>query len=335
MTLALGRLSSVPLREVWAHEAYDFTRWLAQPNNLALLAETLELTELQLSGTEVPVGDFKIDILARDMNDNIVVIENQFGSTDHKHLGQIMTYVSGQEGKAIIIWIAEIFREEHRAAIDWFNANTIEGFDFFAVEVQAFRIGNSEPAPQFNIVGKPNAWSRKLTRTTRQTGGIPWDGAEWRKQYVTYWTAFGSFLEDRKAPFKLEERAPRDNWCGFDIGRTGFRLVATAGFSDHKLGVEINISHPAAKLVFDKFEAERTSIEAEFGGPLDWQRMNGKKSCRIAVYTTLQIQDLVGMSAKMVEHYCRFADRKANGKAALIELAERRELAEHRKNRKS
>ena len=284
MTLALGRLNSVPLREVWAHEANDFTPWLAQVDNLTLLAETLGLGELQLHGTEVPVGNFYIDILARDIDDNIVVIENQFGPTDHTHLGQIMTYVAGQEGKATVIWLAENFRDEHRAAIDWMNASTIEGFDFFAVEIQAFRIGNSEPAPKFNIVGKPNTWSRNLTRTTRQTDDTPRD--EWRKPYIIYWAAFGSFLEDRKAPFKLRVPTPRDNWCGFGIGRSGFTLVATAGFRDHKIGVEINISHRAAKLAFDRLEAERTAIETDFGGPLDWQRTNDKKGCRIVVSRT-------------------------------------------------
>jgi hypothetical protein len=118
MTMTLGRLSTVPLREVWAHESNDFTPWLAEANNLALLAETLGLGELQIQGTEVPVGDFYIDILARDIGGGVVVIENQFGPTNHTHLGQIMTYVAGQEGKATIIWIAETFREEHRAAID-------------------------------------------------------------------------------------------------------------------------------------------------------------------------------------------------------------------------
>jgi hypothetical protein len=284
MTLALGRLSSVPLREVWAHEAEDFTPWLALEYNLTLLAKTLGLSELQLLDTEVPVGDFRIDILARDVEGNLIVIENQFGPTDHKHLGQIMTYVAGQEGKATVVWLAENFREEHRAAIDWLNASTIEGFDFFAIEIQAFRIDNSVPAPQFSIVGKPNTWSRNLARTTRETADKPLDDRQ--KIYVSYWSAFGSFLEARKAPFKLRVPTPRDYWCGFGIGRSGFTLVATAGFRDHKLGVEIYIGHRAAKLVFDQFESERTAIEAEFGGPLDWQRMNDKKFCRIAVYRT-------------------------------------------------
>src|SRR6516162_11307593 len=174
-TVALGRLVSVPLREVWAHESNDFTTWLADTENLSLLADTLNLGPLQLQGTEVPVGNFFIDILARDVDDRMVVIENQFGPTDHTHLGQILTYVAGQEGHATVVWIAEVIREEHRAAIDWLNASTIEGFDFFAVEIQTLRIGTSAPAPRFNVVAKPNDWSRGVIRASRGAAGSQLD----------------------------------------------------------------------------------------------------------------------------------------------------------------
>jgi len=156
----LGRLVSVPLQEVWAHEANDFTPWLAEAENLSLLADTLHLGDLQVEGVEVPVGNFFIDILARDIEGSVVVIENQFGPTDHTHLGQLLTYVAGQEGRATVVWVAETIREEHRAAIDWLNASTIEGFKFFAVELQLLRIGNhflphgsrSSPSPMTGAV---------------------------------------------------------------------------------------------------------------------------------------------------------------------------------------
>ncbi len=283
MPPALGRLVSVPLREVWTHEAKDFTPWLADGENLALLADTLQLGELQLQGTEVAVGNFSIDILARDIEGRMVVIENQFGPTDHTHLGQIMTYVAGQDGHATVIWIAESIREEHRAAIDWLNASTIEGFNFFAIEVEALRIGTSPPAPRFNVVAKPNDWSRGVARATRSTaGGQPDDRA---KAYIAYWSGFGAFLQDKGAPWKIPT-PPRDYWSNFGVGRSGFVLSVTAGFRDRKLGVEISINHPAAKRAFDLLEADRASIEAEFGQPLDWQRMEGRKGCRIAVLRT-------------------------------------------------
>src|SRR5712692_154406 len=136
MRTALGRLVSLSLREVWPHEARDFTLWLAEVENISLLGETLNLGDLEVVRTEYPVGSFSIDILARDANGDAVVIENQLTPTDHQHLGQILTYVAGQEGKATVLWIAERIREEHRAAFDWLNTNTPEDFKFFAVEVE-------------------------------------------------------------------------------------------------------------------------------------------------------------------------------------------------------
>jgi hypothetical protein len=284
MTAPLGRLVSVPLREVWAHESNDFTPWLAEPENLSLLADTLNLGPLQLQGTEVPVGNFFIDILARKDDGGIVVIENQYGLTDHTHLGQLLTYLAGQEGRATVIWIAETFREEHRATIDWLNANTIPGFDFFAVEVEALKIGDSLPAPWFNVICKPNDWSRDVVRVTRSTENGPLD--ERAKAYVNYWSGFAAFLRDRRAAFKLN--TPRREYlCGFgNIGVSGFHLNATAGFRDRKIRVEIYIAHPAAKRAFDLLQGDQEAIEKEFGAPLDWLRLDDKKGCCIAVSRT-------------------------------------------------
>ena len=279
-TVTLSRLVSVPLREVWAHESNDFTPWLADEENLSLLADTLNLGPLQLQGTEVAVGNFFIDILARDIGGAVVVIENQFGPTDHTHLGQILTYIAGQDGRATIIWIAETFREEHRAAIDWLNANTIEGFNFFAVEVEALRIGPSPVAPWFNVVAKPNDWSRDIVG--RSADKVPMDDRA--RRYAAYWSGFVTFLQDKGAPFQRVSTSPHDYWCSFRMSRPGFLLVTTAGFRDRILGVEVYIRHSAAKSAFDLLEAERAEIEAEFGATLDWQRMDDRKACRIAVF---------------------------------------------------
>lgn len=283
MNATLGRLESVPLRQVWPLEARDFTPWLADPENLSLLADTLQLGELELQGTEVRVGNFKLDVLARDIEGHIVLVENQFGPTDHTHLGQILTYLAGQEGNATVIWIAEKFKEEHRAAIDWLNASTLEIFAFFAVEVEALKIGDSAPAPRFNVVSKPNEWSRDTMRSALSTGNAQLDDRA--KAYVSYWAGFGEFMKDRGAPYKIP-RPPRDYWCGFGIGRTGFALCPIAGFRDRKLGVELNINHRAAKRAFDILRAEQAVIDSEFGGELEWHRMNEYKGCKIGIYRT-------------------------------------------------
>ncbi len=169
----LGRLTRVSLREVWPDEAADFTPWLAQQENLELLSETLGIV-LELEATERSVGPFAADILCRDpVSEAWVLIENQLEQTNHTHLGQIITYAAGLNA-VTVIWIAGKFVEEHRAALDWLNEITADGTNFFGVEVELWRIGeSSHVAPKFNIVSKPNAWSKQVSKGA--TGSKQWD----------------------------------------------------------------------------------------------------------------------------------------------------------------
>jgi len=285
MTVALGRLEPVPLRDVWAHEANDFTPWLASSENLMLLAETLHLGELNDQRTEVSVGSFYIDILAKDDEGGAVVIENQFGPTDHTHLGQIMTYLAGQEGHVTVVWIAEAFREEHRAAIDWFNASTIDGFDFFAVEVEAWKIGASAPAPRFNVVGKPNSWSRSVSRATRV-------GDELQSQYSAYWAEFDAFLKAKAAPFTVTGN-PLSWSYSFPLGVPGAWLLASAARGNNRLAVELQFTNKAtSKALFDQIQQDQLAIEKEIGEPLEWLRQDDNILSRVAIATkTFDLSD--------------------------------------------
>jgi len=196
-----------------------------------------------------------------------------------------MTYLAGQEGHVTVVWIAETFRDEHRAAIDWLNASTISGFDFFAVEVEVLRIGHSPPAPRFNIVGKPNSWSRSVTRATR--GGGEGELDEREREYVAYWSAFDAFLRERNAPFKVPDPPPSNYYCGFGIGRTAFWPVALAGMRDNRLSVELQFNHrTASKAIFDEFSKERDAIDAEFGERLEWLRLDDQIRSKVAIVTT-------------------------------------------------
>ena len=162
----LGRLERVELREVWTTEDQDFTPWLAQETNLAVLSETLNM-ELVAEGIEQGVGPFRADILCRDtMDDSWVLIENQLKRTDHTHLGQLLTYAAGLQ-TVTIIWVAATFTDEHRAALDWLNEITDERFRFFGLEIELWQIGDSPAAPKFNVVSKPNEWTRSVSKASR------------------------------------------------------------------------------------------------------------------------------------------------------------------------
>ena len=160
--IKLSKIEKISLRECWQNEASDFTPWLASEDNITLLADALGMNELEVKGQEEHVGPFRADILCVDPGtDKYVLIENQLEKTDHNHLGQILTYAAGLDA-VTIIWVAERFTEEHRATIDWLNRITDKEFNFFGVEIELIKIGDSPAAPMFNVIAKPNGWSKDV-----------------------------------------------------------------------------------------------------------------------------------------------------------------------------
>ena len=167
----LGRLERINLKDIWAHEAQDFTPWLAEETNLTLLSDTLGI-DLEVEAVEQNVGPFRADILCKDtLSDRWVLIENQLEQTDHGHLGQLMTYAAGLDA-VTIVWIAARIRDEHRAAMDWLNEITDSEVRFFALEVELWRIGTSPAAPKFNVVSKPNDWSRSTQAAKKAVAAV-------------------------------------------------------------------------------------------------------------------------------------------------------------------
>lgn len=158
----LGTLTEISdLREVWSHEAHDFTPWLAK--NINILSETIGI-DISIEDTEASVGDFNVDIFAVDADTGKkIIIENQLEETDHDHLGKLITYASGKAAD-LVIWLVRKARPEHRAAIEWLNNHTAEGVGFILCEIKVFRIGNSEPAPKFEIIEQPNDWVKEMRR---------------------------------------------------------------------------------------------------------------------------------------------------------------------------
>jgi hypothetical protein len=272
----LGRIERKNLRDIWEREDTEFTPWLALPENLKLLAETLRLDNLELEATEREVGRFSADIVARDAS-GLVLIENQIEPTDHKHLGQILTYLAGIEDAAIVVWIAQAFLEEDRAAIDWLNANTIDRFEFFGIELEVLQIGASPPAPNFNVVAKPNDWSRTVSRVGEST---PKNAL--RQLYLEYWSAFASYLKGNEKLSKVPKPSSQQ-WMSFGIGRANFYLNTTFQREQSRIRVELLPADPG-KMAFKKLLQQRAEIEQEIASTLTWDELSGKKSSRIAIY---------------------------------------------------
>jgi hypothetical protein len=279
--VSLASLERVPLRKAWPNEATNFTRWLAEKANLDLLAEKIGMP-LQFEAMEKGVGTFYADILAKEADTGRwVLIENQLTPTDHSHLGQLLTYAAGLEASTII-WIAQDFREEHRAAIDFLNRATTEEFAFFGIQIELYRIGDSPLAPDFLIVAKPNDWTKR-TQTAKQTaaGGEK----EYQRQWKEYW---GAVIDAAKGRYSaLSERSPyRENWQTFESLKGGNpSFVLNASFPwDKSLRLEIYIDKSLAKVAFNALRNQKDQIEKEFGQSLTWEELPDNKASRIAFY---------------------------------------------------
>lgn len=282
----LARLERVPLREGWPNEAGDFTPWLAQPENLRLLAQTIGI-ELECESVEKPVGSFSADILCRDTTTGAwVLIENQIERTDHNHLGQLLTYAAGLEATTIV-WVAATFREEHRAALDWLNEISAEDFRFFGLEVELWRIADSPAAPKFNIISKPNAWSRDVRETAREAGEL----SENRVLQREYWTAFVEYLKRSGSSLPQIEPAAR-NSIHISLGRAGIRLNAAISSWDFELEeyghdsirAGITIKGKRAQVYYDELSKHRDHVDSVLlPDAVTWYAQEGVQLRRIFV----------------------------------------------------
>ena len=278
MSEELSRLEPVELREVWPNEAADFTPWLAKEENLALLGETLGM-ELELEAQEVNVGGLRADLLCRNSEDGSrVLIENQLEETDHKHLGQILTYAPGLDA-VTIVWIAEKFKEEHRAALDWQNDITDESFQFFGVEIELWQIGDSLPAPKFNIVSKPNNWSRTVSQSTRRAESE--ELSKRQVQNIKFWTELHSYMNRKGCQLQCPSPG-RWNYLMFGIGKSGFSMDPWIGRQKREIGIRLYIKGKNATAHFRLLMEKREEIESEFGEPLEWDQLPDNDSSRIS-----------------------------------------------------
>jgi len=280
-------------REVWPDEAKDFTPWLKE--NLDQLGEALGL-ELEAIDREVSVGPFSADILAKELTSGTeVVIENQLEQTDHTHLGQLITYASGL-GAGIVIWVSRHLREEHRQALDWLNQNTSLDIGFYGVEIEVLKIGDSLPAPHFNVTASPN----EPVKAAKAQANVP-SGRGLR--YQEFWRELILALKakDPSSTSASPDKAGPYSWFGIPVGRTGFAV--RFAFTSKKTGraeLYIDVGDQAVnKLAFDSLLADRAGIEEAFAEPLTWDRLDDKQASRIFVERPGAIDDPTEVLAEL------------------------------------
>lgn len=280
--LNLSTIKPVPLRECWKNETTDFTPWMAKEENIAQLADTLGLLELEVIATEERVGPFRADILCKDStSDKLVLIENQLEKTDHNHLGQILTYAAGLDA-VTIIWIAEKFTEEHRAAIDWLNRITDNDFNFFGIEIQLISIGNHKAvAPMFNVIAKPNGWSKDVRKSSQSTSDR---SAERKMAKLEFWSEFCKYMINNPSKLFKTPSPTTQHWMSIDMGIERFSITLLIHAGIGRATVRLYISDDFNKTGFDALEKKREEAEKSIGAELEWCRYDGYKASNIDVY---------------------------------------------------
>ena len=282
-TVQLGILRPVTLREVWAHEAQDFTPWLVE--NLVRVGDLLGM-DLEFIAREAPVGRYSLDILAKETGTNrTVIIENQITCTDHDHLGKLLTYAGGHEA-SIVVWVAESFTDEHRQAINWLNEHTDEATEFFCVGIEVLQIDDSRPAANFKLVVTPNEWQKSRKNV------VSVQASEKHERYRHWFQGLIDELRDKHRFTRARQGQPQ-NWYSFSSGTAGLQY-STFYKADGRLAAEIYIdtgNKEQNKAIFDAAFADRTKYEAEMGLPLSWERLDNRQASRIAVYRPGSISD--------------------------------------------
>ena len=275
----LGKLEKVKLRNIWKDEAIDFTPWLAKEENLALLGEEIGIN-IKLVQREASVGSFSVDILAEEENTGRkIIIENQLEATNHDHLGKVITYASGYDAE-IAIWIVRDVRDEHKQAIDWLNEHTDENTNFFLIKMELWKVNNSLPAPKFEIISRPNNWSKSIKKGLSE---IAMKELDFLNSFINYCKANNSTLH-LSSP---------------SLSTPAYYTIST-GTSKWSIEIKINTQNKTLKedvsfrdkdLFYKLRDSFKNTIEKEMNCELVWDEMEGFKSAQVGITKHFDIDD--------------------------------------------
>ena len=277
----LGTLKEITdLRSIWPHEALNFTPWVAE--NVDLLADAVGL-DITVDETESSVGDFNVDIYASETGtDRKIIIENQLEDTNHDHLGKLITYASGK-GADVVIWVVKHAREEHKAAVEWLNNHTDDKIGFFLCEIKLFQIGDSQIAPAFTVVERPNDWTKEIRKTASANST--------QQQRLEYWQAFNDYaFSDANFSRIFNKRKPTtDHWMDFSIGSSACHIAVSQIQKRKAVDVELYINDD--KELFKSLFAHKDEIEKNMEMELEWKELPERKASRILIEKTVNLDD--------------------------------------------
>jgi len=269
----VGRLEIESIRKAFPHEALHFTRWLEE--HIDVLAERLGMDQLSVVQREKSVGAFNVDLLCEGRNGQAVIVENQLEQTNHDHLGKLLTYLVNLDAAAAV-WVTSEPRPEHQKVMDWLNESTPATISFYLVKAEAVRIGDSPPAPLFTVVAGPSAQGKV-------TGHEKKEWAERHVKRVEFWTEFLQRSKER-TPLFANIKPSTQHWISTGAGKSGISFNYCILMDSGTVELYIDHDHDTGlrnKAIFDKLHAQKEAVETDLGGPLEWQRLDDKRACRI------------------------------------------------------
>lgn len=272
----VAKLERIALREAFPSEVRGFSKWIKKN-----LDELNAATGLSLSNAEAEqaAGDFSVDLIAEDEEGNKIIIENQFGRSDHDHLGKVLTYLSAHEARAAV-WIVERPRAEHVNAVAWLNQSS--SADFYLVKIEAVRIGTSEVAPLLTMIVGPSAETKKIAQEKEKFQAR-------HSERLQFWRGLLE-MANKKTDIHAGRTANGSGWLGGPSGISGVRY--TYVIYEHAARIELYIARGSGRgeenlKIFNALHQHKDEIERTFGEALDWQSLEGADACRIAITSNL------------------------------------------------
>jgi hypothetical protein len=281
----LSKLEKVKLRDIWSHEATDFTQWLGKEENINDLLDEISISAENVV-TEDGAGRYNVDITADETETGKkIIIENQLEVTDHKHLGQLLTYASSFDA-CIIVWVVADYREEHKKAIEWFNENMSEEISFFLVKTEVWKINDSEPAVKFNVIVEPNNWSKIIKNSTSSKSPL----TERKLMNLRFWQGLIEYSDQNKTKLKIGRKPRPQHWYTVSIGSSQATISFTTNSRNNYIGAEIYIHKDAS--LFETLEKSKDEFTHMVNyDDVSWEPLPDKQASRIKCTLNCDIVD--------------------------------------------
>lgn len=270
----LANIEELPLNELFKFEDRHFTPWLQK--NIEVLGNVIGM-DIADAETEVSIGNYRLDILAYESGtERKIAIENQYGTTNHTHLGQLITYMAGINAE-VVVWIAENFNTEHITAINHLNLISKKEIAFFCIKPRLIKIDKSRPALEFLVVAQPDEWERQVRSETNLSAR--------QSAYEKFWTELLNRFKETYTLVKLPLRSINRSALVMCYGASGleYTLKFSYGYFLINLYIKNNPRIDPHELI-DKLNERKDYIEENLGAEVEFDKKEGVGTTRVNLY---------------------------------------------------